>query len=185
MTMKNKHFGKKQWILCGMVLLLGGAVYLNYQLAVSAPSVTSSALRADDETTATRPLGQSQYVDTPHVSEPDDYFEAARESRTAARQEAVDILEETLADVKADNAAKEAAVQTAAAVAKAVEQEDAVESLIKAKGFEDCVVYIENDCCHIAVKGAEPTPEQMLQISQIVSQQTDVPLENLSIVAVE
>jgi len=181
--MKNKRFGKKQWILCGMVLLLGGAVFLNYQLAANAPSVTSSV--AEKNTDATRPLGQSQYVDTPQVSASEDYFDAARESRSAARQEAVDILEETLADVKADNAAKEAAVQTAAAVAKAVEQEDTVESLLKAKGFEDCVVYIENDCCHIAVKGDEPTEAQMLQISQIVSQQTDVPLENLSIVAVE
>ncbi len=181
----SKHFGKKQWVLCGMVLLLGGAVWLNYQMAAGIPSVTPSATQSEGETSATHPLGQSQYVDAPQVSQAEDYFHAARESRAAARQEAVDILEETLADVKADNAAKEAAVQTAAAVAKAVEQEDTVESLLKAKGFADCVVYIENDCCHIAVKGATPTETQMLQISQIVSQQTDVPLENLSIVAVE
>lgn len=168
-----------------MVLLLGGAVWLNYQLAVSTPSIMPSVSSSEEETAASKPLGQSQYVDSSGVSQAEDYFEAARQSRTDARREAVEILEETLSDVKADNAAKESAVQTAAAVAKAVEQEDTVESLLKAKGFEDCVVYIENGYCHVAVKGKEPDPSQMLQIAQIVSSQAGISVDNLSVVAVE
>lgn len=183
--MKEKRFGKKQWVLCGMVLLLGGAVWLNYQLAVTTPSLTPSVSSSDDGTSASKPLGQSQYVDTPSVSQAEDYFEAARQSRADARREAVEILEETLSDVKSDNAAKESAIQTAASVAKAVEQEDAVESLLKAKGVEDCVVYIENGYCHVAVKGEEPDQAQMLQIAQIVSSQAGISVDNLSVVAVE
>lgn len=180
----KKRFTKKHLVLCVMVLLLGAAVYLNYYVAANTPLQSGSPSTVEPDTTGTTDtLGESQFVNGT-AAEAESYFDAARRSREEARREALDILKETLADVKLDETLGQEAVQTAATVAAAVEQEDAIESLIKAKGFEDCVVYIEGDHCHIAVKGAELDESQTLQILQIVTAQSDVPAANVSIMAV-
>ncbi|MBQ3069466.1 MAG: SpoIIIAH-like family protein [Clostridia bacterium] len=177
--MKEKRFGKKQMVLGLMVLLLGAAVYLNYYVASNTPTVSAPT----GTTATTRALGESQFVNSTVAEE--DYFTAARRNREAARQEALDILQETLQDVKLEASLQQEAVTAAAAEAKAVEQEDAVESLIKAKGFADCVAYLENGVCHVAVKAAELTEAETLQISQIVMSQTGISAQNLQITAVE
>lgn len=55
-------------------------------------------------------------------------------------------------DVKATDEIKKQALEKTEAVAAAIEQESKVESLIKAKGFADCVVYIEGENCNVVVK---------------------------------
>ncbi len=182
--MKSKIFGKKQLVLAGMIAVLGGAVYLNYYVAANTPFATQTTSTTDSETSqTTRVLGESRFVNTA-VSQTENYFDAARRTREEARGEALDIINETLGDVKADTVDKEAATAVAAAVAKAVEQEDAVESLIKAKGFADCVVYIENNYCHVAVQDEALDEAEALQITQIITTQSDVSAENISITAI-
>ncbi len=184
--MKAVHFGKKQAVLAVMVLLLGGAVYLNYYMAANAP-LTANTGESETTTSTTTPLGESQFVNntTAATAPPSDHFSKARADREAAREEALAILKETLQDVKLDDVAKAEAVTMAAQVAKAVEQENAVESLVKAKGFEDCVVYIEEDYCHVTVKAASLSEAQTLQIAQIVMAQTDVSPANINILPIE
>lgn len=182
--MKEKRFGKKQAVLAVMVLLLGAAVYLNYFVASNTP-LTMQTNGQNGETT-TQPLGESVFVaGTTAPTEQEDYFDAARRNRESARNEALDILKDTLQNVKTDELTQQEAIATAATVAAAVEQEDAIESLVKAKGFEDCVVYIENDNAHVAVKAAELTEAQTLQILQIVTSQSAVQADAVSITAVE
>ncbi len=181
---EKKRFGKKHMVLGLMVLLLGAAVYLNYYVAANTP-VTVGTDAFDGTTATTRPLGESVFVSSTTASSQETYFDAARRNREDARQEALDILKDTLQDVKIDDAMQQEAIMTAATVAAAVEQEDAIESLIKAKGFEDCVVYIENDNCHVAVKAASLTEPQTMQIMQIVTAQSSVAADAVSIVAVE
>jgi len=171
-------------VLAMMVLLLGAAVYLNYYVASKAPLTTGGEQQSEPQTQTTRVLGQSQFV-SGNAAKPETYFDSARRTRTQARNEALDILKETLDDVKSDTDIKQEAVQTAAVVAKCVEQEDAIESLLKAKGFADCVVYIEEDSCHVAVQATELTDAQTLQIIQLVTAQSNVAAENISILAVE
>ena len=182
--MKEKRIGKKHAVLAVMVLLLGAAVYLNYFVASNTPLAVSTSGGAD--ATTTRPLGESVFVSgTTAPAEQEDYFDAARRNREAARSEALDILKDTLQNVKADEITQQEAIAAAATVAAAVEQEDAIESLIKAKGFEDCVVYIENGNAHVAVKAASLEQAQTLQILQIVTSQSSVKAEAVNITAVE
>lgn len=185
--MKEKRFGKKQLVLAALVLLLGAAVYLNYYVAANTPLSAQTGTDTPDgtETSTTQALGESVFVSNTTAAQQEDYFDAARRSRESARQEALDILKDTLQDAKTDELTQQEAIATAATVAAAVEQEDAIESLIKAKGFEDCVVYIENGNCHVAVKAASLEEAQTLQILQIVTSQSAVAADAVSIVAVE
>ena len=184
--MKGKRFTKKHAVLAVMVLMLGAAVYLNYFAASGIPLTVPTGTTGEETATTTTPLGESVFVSgTTAPAQEETYFDVARRNREAARQEALAILKDTLQNVKSDETTQQEAVAAAATVAAAVEQEDAIESLIKAKGFEDCVVYIENGNAHVAVKAASLEQAQTLQILQIVTAQSDVKADAVNITAVE
>ncbi len=181
--MNKKRFGKRQWVLAVMVMVLGAAVYLNYYVAEQTPMTAGTTSSATEPTvTTTRALGESQFVN--NTTAAPDYFATVRQDRERAREEALAILKDALQDVKPDDAARQTALEAVAAEAKAVEQENAVESLVKAKGFADCVTFIEKDYCHVTVKATSLTEAQTLQIAQIVMGQTSVPAANINIMAV-
>lgn len=179
----KRWFGKKQLVLAALVLALGAAVYLNYSLAGSGVSVQTNGNKPNGSTTSTNGgnLGDSQFVGNGVT----DYFAAARSSREQAREESLEILEEVLGN---KSTAKETAEETAAkvsAIALAVTQEDKIESLVKAKGFADCVAYIEGENCSVVVKGDTLSESQTVQILEIVTAQSSVEAKNVTISAVK
>ncbi len=185
----KKFLGKKQVLIAALTLALGLAVYLNYYFASENPSVAAGGKSSGDtaaSTTTTRGnLGDSQFVNGPTsttTAAPSGYFAQARASRSSARQEALELLQDTLNNVKATDAQKAEATKKLEAAAKAVEQEDAIESLIKAKGFADCVVYIEEANCHVVVQSEGLKPQETLQITEIVTAQSEVKAENIKII---
>lgn len=191
MTMKH-IFGKKQVMLATLAVALGLAVYLNYYFAAKQPPTTPAGGNAT--TTTTSPthgnLGDSQFVNAPTGTKETTsttaagsaYFAQARANRESAREEALEILKELLGDVKATDAMKQEAAEKTAAVAKAVEQESKIEDLVRAKGFADCVVYIEEKNCNVVVQAEALTPQETLQITEIVLAQSNIAAENIKIV---
>ena len=75
----------------------------------------------------------------------------------------------------------EKAAEKAAAIAQAVEQESKIESLIKSKGFADCVVYIEGENCSIVVRSEGLKPQESVQITEIVTTQSNIVAQNINI----
>ena len=82
---KGKVFTKNQAVLALMVLCLGAAVWLNMKFS------------------SEKYLGEAKYVSTTSQSVSDsdktkkeDYFETAKKERETARQEATELIEETL-----------------------------------------------------------------------------------------
>ena len=188
-------FGKKQVLLAVLVVALGVAVYLNYYFSAQNPPVAD----ANAATSSSKNLGDAQYVNngsttTPPTGgessaaattgDPNDYFVQARLNRENARQEALDIIRDLMNDVKASEQTQQDALAKAAAIAAAVEQESKIESLVKAKGFSDCVAYIEEDACNIVVRSADLKAAQALQITEIVTAQSNIVAQNVKIVTV-
>lgn len=197
-----KHFfGKKQVMLATLAIALGLAVYLNYYFAGQELSPDKSA-GTSNATKTTAPtggnLGDSQYVNasttTPDGEETTDtttapadelaYFRDARANRESAREESLEMLRELANDVKSSQAVIDEATQKIVAVAQAVEQESKIESLVKAKGFADCVAYIEGENCNIVVQADGLSAAQTLQITEIITAQSSVSTENIKITAV-
>ena len=196
----KKLFGKRQVLLATLVVALGVAVYLNYYFAASSPDAVQtggSSSTTVPTTSATRGnLGDSQFVNsttsdalavsvTTVMGTGSPYFRQARENRVKARQEAQDILSELLNDVKTTDAMKQEIVVKTKAMAEAVEQESKIESLVKAKGFTDCVVFIEGAKCSVVVQSEGLTPQQTLQISEIVTDQSSVKAADVKMVPVK
>ena len=183
----KKLFGKKQVLLGTLVVALGMAVYLNYYFAQSPSGLLDTGVQQqqhDDKN-----LGDALNVNTTPDNEESQggsaYFDQARASRQNARDEMSETVKELLGDVKATEEQKSAATAQALAITKAIEQESKIESLIKAKGFADCIVYIEGENCSVVVRAESLTVQDTAKISQTVTAQSGVLAQNINIVTVK
>ncbi len=182
--MKNKSiFGKKQLIMAALLLALGGAVWLNMQYSGAAGGFITNGGASSNKN-----LGDTKYVanvsgeTAVQTAAGTDYFTTANAERKKARDEAIALLEETLSKVDSNSSAKQKASDEITDIAKRIEQEAAIETLIKAKGFETALVVIGDDSVSVIVKADELLQSQILQIQDAVTSQTKISLENIKIV---
>ena len=69
-----------------------------------------------------------------------------------------------------------------AAIANEIQKEANIESLITAKGFEQCVAVLSGEKVQIVVKAEELQPAQIAQINEIVYAQTGIAPTGVTIV---
>ena len=177
-----KILKKKQLMLVALVAALGLAVYLNFYL-VDSPALSTGADTGGKKEESN--LGDATFVGT-GVSDPNEqptYFDEARHHRTAAREEALSILQEVLDSAQASAEDKAQATQKATAIAQNVLQESNIENLILAKGFADSGVYIDGERCSVVVQAESLQQQESLQILQIVVSQSAVSADQVQIVA--
>ena len=111
-------------------------------------------LTAEDETvsqeTADKNYGEAQLVS---VSEDtgDEFFESARLSREKSRDEALYTIEKTLKNSSLSDEEKQTMTDTLKAQITNIETESELETLIKAKGFVDCVVMLDGTSANVTV----------------------------------
>ena len=65
------------------------------------------------------------------------------------------------------------------------ESENTIESLIKAQGFQDCVVYLNDTSANIVVKSDGLIPAEAAQIKDILLTEVTIPAENIRIFEVK
>lgn len=172
--------GKKQIILAGMTLVLGLAVYINY-----AVSATNGKIKQTD-------VIKSQsvnYGDAQLVSADggEDYFAQARIDRMNSRDEAVETLKNIMSGGDATDEEKQVAEKEAETMTGLMESESKIESLVKAAGFEDCVVYLDGDNANVVVKTDSDglVASEAAQIKDILLSEVSVANENIRIYDVE
>ena len=194
----------RQLILASLVLALGAAVYLNWQFAGTGVAVdgessseTSSALGAAQlvnnnyvetvsdgvESASGEVSGQEAEPTQGEVSEAAEKLSDARMTRQTARDEAVELLEDILNDAESDSAVKEAAVSEASAIAQNILKETNIESLVAAKGFSECVAYINGDTCTIVVNGDMEDAQNALIVRDIAATETGFSADQIKIIS--
>ncbi|WP_312641874.1 SpoIIIAH-like family protein [Hydrogenoanaerobacterium sp.] len=178
----NMILGKRHIILAALVLSLGIAVYLNWVYSASGEDFVATETATATET---KNYGDSKYVsldgEQVQVVANTKYFNEARVNRTKTRDKAIDSIKKMFKDAELTETEKAALAVQATTLAQAIETEGTVESLIKAKGFEDCMVYLSDDKADIIVKASGLQKEDVAKIKDIVLSQTDVAVENISI----
>ena len=114
----------------------------------------------------------------------EDYFSAALLSRQQARDEAIEVLQTVLASESAKDEAKAEALADISRIALEIEKEANVETLIRAKGFEECVAVISGESASIIVKSSgELLSSHVAQIGEIVYEQTGILPTNVKILS--
>ncbi len=176
---KGKVFGKQHVVLALMVLCLGAAVWLNMKFS-STEKYLGEATYVNSSTKATGEAVQT----SAKVSE-DDYFTTARKDRQTAIDEAQQLIEETLKSANITEDEKQKALSEVTMLASRVEKANNIETLLKAKGFDEAVVIIGDKDVNIVVKSEGISTTQTLQIQDIVTAQTEIPLSNIKIVTIK
>ncbi len=185
MRKPNLIIGKKHIILACLTLILGVAVYMNYAFASVEDDITAEKTMADASDSGS--VEAANYGDAAFVSAEgeNDYFAQVRLARMTSRDEAVETLSAILGG--GDLSDEENATYTGEAVtlSKLSESENAIESLIKAQGFEDCVVYLNGSMANIVVKSEGLVPAEAAQIKDILLTEVTIPAETIRIFEVK
>ena len=197
LTAKLKSRGATAAVL---TLALGAAVYLNWSFSRGAPpsllvsdttadavetaaaapvtdqlAVEAAAAAEDTETSAVddadKNYGEAQLVSVNQDSGTE-FFESARLTRSKARDEALDTLKKSLKDAGLTKEEKDALTAELSARISNITLETKLETLIKSKGFPDCVVNLEGSkanvippCAHLPDVCVQPLPAQVAAVA--------------------
>ncbi len=175
--------GKRNIIIACSVLLIGAAVLLNWVLFSNAgkdgydgydqPSGNISG----DLNNGTGDTATNAGADSANT-----YFSATQINRQKARDEALEVLQAVVDNVEADETLRNEALADISAIADEIQKEANIESLITAKGFEQCVAVLNGDTACIVVSADELQAAQLAQINAIVYEQTGIAPSGITII---
>lgn len=173
---KRFRLGRRHVIVTCAVLLIAAALVLNFILFGDKWQKPV----ADTAETAAGETGQTAVAD---AAASDGYFSATQVSRQRARDEALEVLQGVVDNENADEATKTGALTEIANLARAMETEANIESLVRSRGFLQCVAVINGDTCSVVVDGESLTPAQIAQINEIVYEQAGIAPAAVKIIA--
>lgn len=110
------------------------------------------------------------------------YFTSAAIERQRSRDESLELLQTVVDSSESMPDAKNKALSDMTAIASAMEAESNIETLIKAKGFEDCIAVVSGDEANIIVKTNGLLTYEVAQIREIVMNELSIPAENVKII---
>ena len=113
------------------------------------------------------------------------YFAEAKLSRTKSRDEAMDAIKYMLEDANLDSATMVDLTLQATELANSIETEGKIENLIKSHGFDECMVYLEEDKIDVIVKCEAMTDSEAAQIMDVIVREVDIPQNNISIIEIK
>lgn len=177
----NMVFKKKQLILPALLFALCLAIYLNWEYVKVSDGYTASDLLQ----TAAQPGSDIQSQNAEPVSTYGEaYFAEAKLSRTKSRDEAMDALRYMLEDANLSEEKMAELTLQAAELAKSIEVEGKIENLIKSKGFEDCMVYLEDEKIDVVLRCSELTDSEAAQIKDVILREVALENDQISIIEI-
>ena len=177
---KIKNFFKtkaaKSIAVASAALLVGLAVYLNYRWFYDPVSGLGFGENNMDD-------NYSDSTDTlGGANGESDYFTSTALDRQQARDEALDVLKMVTESQEASEEAKAQAQSKISKIAVDIQNEANIETLVKAKGFEECVAIISDDAVSVIVGAESLQAAEAAQILTIVYETTGINPENVSII---
>lgn len=176
---------KKQLASAALIMLVAIAGYLNYTLKYDVAD--PDAVTVYNE--ASKKLGEAQMVNAEDSSSEkhksmNGYFSEARLQRETKREETIDTLLELINSDGADKSAKTLAEEQITELSKYTENEVTMENMIKAKGYQDAVVFMGENLVSIAVFSAGLNEVDAAVISDIATSVTGYSAEKVNIVEI-
>lgn len=185
------------------------AVYLNWQYAqtgvsleedaVNVSAVTEDATQsvsalvldglmteAEAVSSANKNYGEAQLVSVANNSG-SKFFEEARLKRTKAHDEAMDSIQKALKSSSLSAEEKKEYTSQLTGNLADLNAENEIETLVKAKGFADCLCFLQSGRADLTVmtSGDALTAAQVAQIRDIVLSKSSVTAQNITVVEVK
>ncbi len=177
---------KRNILVLAVLVFVGAAAYLNWSYDQRPASANGAmADREDQMTTAVNAiLGRES--DAAPAAAVSGYFSQARLTRQQSRDQALSLLETAACAESASAETIDAAMKEITKMANWSLLESRVENELLAKSFADCVVYMSEEGCTVAV----PAPaqglaeEQVARITEVVTSNTDYKPAQINVIAV-
>ena len=182
------------------------AVYLNWQYArtgaeleTEAVNVSASAAEeasvpitdglmteAEAVSSTNKNYGEAQLVSVSNDSG-SKFFEEARLKREKAHDAALDTIQKTLKSASLSADEKKTYAQELTGNLENLNAETEIETLVKAKGFTDCLCFLQADRADLTVmtSGDALTAAQVAQIRDIILSKSSVTAQNITVVEVK
>lgn len=180
------------------------AVYLNWQYArtgvtleedaVNVSAVSQESIPVTDElmteaeavSSANKNYGEAQLVSVANNSG-SKFFEEARLKRTKAHDEAMDSIQKALKSASLSAEEKKEYTSQLTGNLADLNAENEIETLVKAKGFADCLCFLQSGRADLTVmtSGDALTAAQVAQIRDIVLSKSSVTAQNITVVEVK
>lgn len=198
--MKQLKLWKRNAIVVAIVLFVCGAVYMNWSYS-------------QQETAAGKTLGEAALVggkgaekqnatdkENPKAQEGKDapppqegsvtesaYFSEARLNRQQARDSAMSLLKEASKDENATLETIEGANLSIQTMANYTLTEAQIENLVVAKGYANCVAFLNDESISVVVSGATDglSDTDVAKIGEIVMEQTGLKADKIKIIPAE
>lgn len=193
---KKVQFRGKQILLLGLVALVITAGYYRWtieksELSLAVPAA-SDALPANAENSDSNNSndnngnnsdnggngGENQGGEnaggTPEISK-------LRQERDSARGQSVEEWRKIAQSADTSPDGKKDAEKKISQSAENADKERKIETMVKAKGYDDCFAYVDGESASVTVQGGEIDGSKVAQIKDIIVSETNVPVKNIKI----
>ena len=187
---------KRNAVIVAIVLFVGAAVYLNWSYNQSGTADAdadaqgsakilgqASLVNGEEEEDSLLTDGDTQADDTTAQTDTG-YFATARLNRQQARDSALELLQEAAADEAAEQSVIDEANQSIQTMAAYTLSEAQVENLVVAKGYADCICFINDNSASVVVASTESglTETDIARIAEIVTEETGLSVGQVKII---
>ena len=158
----------------------------NPEIAVAESTTTgnTSSEKGEEKTTnvnkanADADAGTAVFVNS---STDTSYFVQAKLDREQSRAKQKDMLNEMLNSEKVTDEQKNEATTAMLQIQKRIEKENAAEDMLKAKGFSEVYVRIDDDTVDVVVDKEKLTDAEIAQIEDTIKRKTGLPADKIRI----
>src|SRR5690606_30978111 len=95
----------------------------------------------------------------------------------------IELLEGLIANPEVNDETRQRAEEELVALSRRITQEAEIESLIRARGFEQVLVYLYDEAAVVIVNAADLTEAQAAQVADAVNKVASVPVSSISVMA--
>lgn len=110
------------------------------------------------------------------------FFNEYRLSRDRLRSKQVEMLQDVINNNGSDAKTRDAAGMRLVDITSAMEKELKAENLVKAEGYQECVIMVQADSTSIVLQSPPMQPQQVKRVKELVGQAVNSSPEKLSLV---
>lgn len=176
---------KRNLMILTVVLFVSAAAYLNWNYSQSTANVGKilgeSALVSANAPSSVMEGGDGVAEQTFGAKK--NYFDTARLSRQESRDSALKLLKESAADEKADQTVIDDANRQIQQIAENTTKESTIENLVVAKGYRDCVAFVNGESASVVIAGTGNGLQNsdIAKVMDIVMEETGLAADKITI----
>lgn len=171
-------------ILMGAALIFVGVNGIGKINPEPAAPAATTIIKTDQPGSQVNSTNERQIVDNskPKSKNKDGFFIEYRLERERTRGQQVEWLREIINNPNAEAETRKKAQEELYTITRNIGKEMEIESLIRAKGFKDAVVLLQDKVATVVVQAEALTTERAAKIAELVSRNTGIPMPNIVII---